>query len=156
MQHLKEFLKLCLYIVNHSFVLKVTFWCSTIVNLTVFISHQANRWQEKFTQQQEILENLTHQQEILENLTQKLQEIQEKTSQEKEDLQAKNAELSKSLQSLQICSKDEWMQNGEDCYYFSTKIKTWFECKEYCSSLGSRLLKIDSKEELVESILLFI
>uniref|UniRef100_A0A452I928 C-type lectin domain-containing protein n=1 Tax=Gopherus agassizii TaxID=38772 RepID=A0A452I928_9SAUR len=153
MQQLKAFFKLCLYIVNHNLVLKDTFWCSSIVNLTFFISHQANRWQEKFTQQQEILENLTHQQEILGNLTQKLQEIQEKTSQEKEDLQAKNAELSKSLQ---IYSKDDWMQNGKDCYYFSTKIKTWFECKEYCSSLSSRLLKIDSKEELVESILLFI
>ncbi|XP_023965949.2 C-type lectin domain family 1 member A-like [Chrysemys picta bellii] len=131
-------------------------FCLVLLVTLGILGAEANRWQEKFTQQQEILENLTHQQEILENFTQKLQEIQEKTSQEKEDLQAKNAELSKSLQSLQskgnkcrICSKDEWMQNGEDCYYFSTKIKTWFECKEYCSSLGSRLLKIDSKEELV-------
>uniref|UniRef100_A0A674IJS0 C-type lectin domain-containing protein n=1 Tax=Terrapene triunguis TaxID=2587831 RepID=A0A674IJS0_9SAUR len=40
----------------------------------------------------------------------------------------------------------------KDCYYFSTKIKTWFECKEYCSSLGSRLLKIDSKEELASGL----
>uniref|UniRef100_A0A8C0G5Q6 Uncharacterized protein n=1 Tax=Chelonoidis abingdonii TaxID=106734 RepID=A0A8C0G5Q6_CHEAB len=50
-----------------------------------------------------------------------------------------------------ICPKN-WIQHGKDCYELSSGIKSW----SYCSSLGSRLLKIDSKEELVESILLFI
>lgn len=45
-----------------------------------------------------------------------------------------------------------WIQHGKNCY----QIKPWLAHKVYCFSLGSRLLKIDSKEELVESIILFL
>ncbi|XP_065412009.1 oxidized low-density lipoprotein receptor 1 [Chrysemys picta bellii] len=43
---------------------------------------------------------------------------------------------------------DNWLQHGENCYFLSTKWKTWQESKALCSSLDSRLLKIESKEEL--------
>ncbi|KYO35892.1 hypothetical protein Y1Q_0017366 [Alligator mississippiensis] len=46
-----------------------------------------------------------------------------------------------------ICPKN-WIQYGKACYDISSGIKSWSECKKYCSSLSSRLLKIDSKEEL--------
>uniref|UniRef100_A0A8C0G3J6 C-type lectin domain-containing protein n=1 Tax=Chelonoidis abingdonii TaxID=106734 RepID=A0A8C0G3J6_CHEAB len=46
---------------------------------------------------------------------------------------------------------ENWLQHGEDCYFLSTKWKTWQESKALCSSLNSRFLKIESKEELVMS-----
>uniref|UniRef100_A0A8C0G749 C-type lectin domain-containing protein n=1 Tax=Chelonoidis abingdonii TaxID=106734 RepID=A0A8C0G749_CHEAB len=49
-----------------------------------------------------------------------------------------------------ICPKN-WIQHGKDCYELSSGIKSWSVCKEYCSSLGSRLLKIDSKEEFLSA-----
>lgn len=47
---------------------------------------------------------------------------------------------------------ENWLQYGEDCYYFSKEWKTWQESKAQCSALESRLLKIESKEELVKII----
>uniref|UniRef100_A0A8C5EYW2 C-type lectin domain-containing protein n=1 Tax=Gopherus evgoodei TaxID=1825980 RepID=A0A8C5EYW2_9SAUR len=46
---------------------------------------------------------------------------------------------------------ENWRRHGDYCYYFSTKWKTWQESKDYCLSLGSNLLKIKNKEELVIS-----
>uniref|UniRef100_A0A8C3J2Z8 C-type lectin domain-containing protein n=1 Tax=Calidris pygmaea TaxID=425635 RepID=A0A8C3J2Z8_9CHAR len=46
---------------------------------------------------------------------------------------------------------ENWLQYGEDCYYFSKEWKTWKESKAQCSALESRFLKIESKEELVKS-----
>uniref|UniRef100_A0A8C3J7C5 C-type lectin domain-containing protein n=1 Tax=Calidris pygmaea TaxID=425635 RepID=A0A8C3J7C5_9CHAR len=43
---------------------------------------------------------------------------------------------------------ENWLQYGEDCYYFSKEWKTWKESKAQCSALESRFLKIESKEEL--------
>ena len=40
----------------------------------------------------------------------------------------------------------------EDCYYFSKEWKTWKESKAQCSALESRLLKTESKAELVNMI----
>lgn len=47
------------------------------------------------------------------------------------------------------CPKN-WLQYGENCYHFSKEWKTWQESKDRCSALESRLLKIESKEELVK------
>ncbi|XP_015265829.1 PREDICTED: C-type lectin domain family 12 member A-like isoform X2 [Gekko japonicus] len=44
---------------------------------------------------------------------------------------------------------ERWLQRGENCYYFSTKWNSWEESKAQCATLNSRLLKIESKEELV-------
>ncbi|KAG6924608.1 oxidized low density lipoprotein receptor 1, partial [Chelydra serpentina] len=90
-------------------------------------------------------DNLTQQRENLENLTQQL-----------EFLQAQNLNLSEAVQQLasyqgskcHLCP-DKWLQHGEDCYHFSNEFKIWQESKDYCSSLASKLLQIDSKEELV-------
>uniref|UniRef100_A0A8C4YB73 C-type lectin domain-containing protein n=1 Tax=Gopherus evgoodei TaxID=1825980 RepID=A0A8C4YB73_9SAUR len=41
-----------------------------------------------------------------------------------------------------------FLPHGEDCYFLSIKWKTWQESKALCSSLDSRFLKIESKEEL--------
>ncbi|XP_039341639.1 oxidized low-density lipoprotein receptor 1-like [Mauremys reevesii] len=109
------------------------------------------RWQQNFSQQQGILENLTCQQINLENQTRELQEILENLAWERDHLQIQNTNFLKTLQSKGdkciICPKT-WIQNGKDCYELSSGIKSWSACKEYCSSLGSRLLKIDSKEDL--------
>uniref|UniRef100_A0A452HST4 C-type lectin domain-containing protein n=1 Tax=Gopherus agassizii TaxID=38772 RepID=A0A452HST4_9SAUR len=40
---------------------------------------------------------------------------------------------------------EKWMQHRQDCYHFSN---SWKPCKALCSSLDSRFLKIESKEEL--------
>uniref|UniRef100_A0A8B9RPT3 Uncharacterized protein n=1 Tax=Accipiter nisus TaxID=211598 RepID=A0A8B9RPT3_9AVES len=45
---------------------------------------------------------------------------------------------------------EDWLQYGENCYHFSKEWKTWQESKAQCSTLESRLLKIESKEELVK------
>ncbi|XP_065428107.1 NKG2-D type II integral membrane protein-like isoform X1 [Chrysemys picta bellii] len=42
---------------------------------------------------------------------------------------------------------ENWIQHEEDCYHFSTEWRTWQESKDYCSSQGSRLLKIHSKKK---------
>ncbi|XP_077678502.1 oxidized low-density lipoprotein receptor 1-like [Eretmochelys imbricata] len=91
-------------------------------------------------------DNLTQQRENLENLTQQL-----------ELLQAQNLNLSEAVQQLTeeimmgskccLCP-DKWLQHGEDCYHFSNEFKIWQKNKDYCSSLTSKLLQTDSKEEL--------
>ncbi|KAM9173022.1 natural killer cells antigen CD94-like [Pangshura tecta] len=109
------------------------------------------RWQQNFSQQQGILENLTSQQITLENQTRELQEILENLTWERDHLQIQNTNFLKTLQSegdkCIICPKN-WIQHGKDCYELVSGIKSWSVCKEYCSSLGSRMLKTDSKEEL--------
>ena len=45
---------------------------------------------------------------------------------------------------------ENWLQYGENCYHFSKEWKTWQESEAQCSALESRLLKIESKEELVK------
>ncbi|XP_074917976.1 natural killer cells antigen CD94-like [Chelonoidis abingdonii] len=43
---------------------------------------------------------------------------------------------------------EHWFQHGKKCYLFSTEYKSWLESREACSSHGSRLLQIESKQEL--------
>uniref|UniRef100_A0A8B9EUI2 C-type lectin domain-containing protein n=1 Tax=Amazona collaria TaxID=241587 RepID=A0A8B9EUI2_9PSIT len=45
---------------------------------------------------------------------------------------------------------ENWLQYGENCYFFSEEWKTWQESKAKCLALESRLLKIESKEKLVK------
>ncbi|KAJ7316250.1 hypothetical protein JRQ81_002412, partial [Phrynocephalus forsythii] len=49
-----------------------------------------------------------------------------------------------------ICSPcpEKWLQRGENCYFFTTKWNSWEEGKTQCTTLNSRLLKIENKEEL--------
>lgn len=47
---------------------------------------------------------------------------------------------------------ETWLQHGENCYRFSKEWRTWQESKAQCFALESRLLKMDSKEELVKMI----
>ncbi|XP_015265828.1 PREDICTED: C-type lectin domain family 12 member A-like isoform X1 [Gekko japonicus] len=90
-------------------------------------------------------ENLTQQREMVENLFTTLSVLQDR-----------NLNLSETLQQLSNngghrCSPcpERWLQRGENCYYFSTKWNSWEESKAQCATLNSRLLKIESKEELV-------
>ncbi|XP_067410781.1 natural killer cells antigen CD94-like [Emydura macquarii macquarii] len=46
-----------------------------------------------------------------------------------------------------LCPKN-WFLHGEKCYHFSTESKPWLEGQKACSSHGSRLHLIESKEEL--------
>uniref|UniRef100_A0A8C3F8Z1 C-type lectin domain-containing protein n=1 Tax=Chrysemys picta bellii TaxID=8478 RepID=A0A8C3F8Z1_CHRPI len=55
--------------------------------------------------------------------------------------------LPKGLNKCRPCP-ESWIQHGEKCYHFSKEMKTWHKSKEYCSSWGSLLLKIENKEEL--------
>ncbi|XP_062979088.1 oxidized low-density lipoprotein receptor 1 [Elgaria multicarinata webbii] len=89
-------------------------------------------------------ENLTLQKEMLETLFTKLNV-----------LQAQNLNLSETVQRLSYyrglqCSPcpERWQQRGEKCYFFSAKWNSWEESKAQCTTLNSRLLKIESKEEL--------
>uniref|UniRef100_A0A674J1G9 C-type lectin domain-containing protein n=1 Tax=Terrapene triunguis TaxID=2587831 RepID=A0A674J1G9_9SAUR len=52
------------------------------------------------------------------------------------------------------CSEN-WKQHEESCYHFYIKWKIWPGTIDYCTSLGSKLLKIENKEELVISFLQF-
>ncbi|XP_071599818.1 oxidized low-density lipoprotein receptor 1-like [Heliangelus exortis] len=89
-------------------------------------------------------ENFTLQKALMESLNQQL-----------ELLQAQNLNLTETVKQLatsrgQKCipCPDNWLQYGENCYHFSKEWKTWQESKAQCSALESRLLKIESKEEL--------
>ncbi|XP_014795584.1 PREDICTED: C-type lectin domain family 7 member A-like [Calidris pugnax] len=89
-------------------------------------------------------ENFTLQKAIMESLNQQL-----------ELLQAQNSNLTETVKQLAssrghkcIPCPENWLQYGEDCYYFSKEWKTWKESKAQCSALESRFLKIESKEEL--------
>uniref|UniRef100_A0A8C4YAH9 C-type lectin domain-containing protein n=1 Tax=Gopherus evgoodei TaxID=1825980 RepID=A0A8C4YAH9_9SAUR len=44
---------------------------------------------------------------------------------------------------------ENWFWYGKVCYHLSIEWKRWQGSKDYCSSHDSRLLKIESKEELV-------
>ncbi|XP_076184910.1 C-type lectin domain family 1 member A-like [Aptenodytes patagonicus] len=89
-------------------------------------------------------ENFTLQKAIMESLNQQL-----------ELLQAQNLNLTETVKQLAtsrghkcIPCPEKWLQYGENCYHFSNEWKTWQESKAECSVLESRLLKIESKEEL--------
>ncbi|KAM6290348.1 C-type lectin domain family 7 member A-like [Porphyrio hochstetteri] len=89
-------------------------------------------------------ENFTLQKAVMESLNQQL-----------EFLQAQNLNLTETVKQLAtsrghkcIPCPENWLPYWEDCYYFSKEWKTWQESKAQCSALDSRLLKIESKEEL--------
>nr|XP_017198738.1 C-type lectin domain family 1, member B isoform X1 [Oryctolagus cuniculus] len=54
------------------------------------------------------------------------------------------------LNSVEKCSAcpENWIKNGESCYYVFTNWKTWLASQEYCWKTGSSLLHIDNKEEM--------
>ncbi|XP_050752990.1 C-type lectin domain family 1 member A-like [Gymnogyps californianus] len=79
----------------------------------------------------------------------------ESLNQQLELLQAQNLNLTETVKQLAtsrghkcIPCPENWLQYGENCYHFSKEWKTWQESKAQCSALESRLLKIESKEEL--------
>lgn len=48
-----------------------------------------------------------------------------------------------------------WTQNGKSCYYVFQIQKKWNGSKDICLNEDARLLQIDSKEEMVKTLLWF-
>nr|XP_056704326.1 oxidized low-density lipoprotein receptor 1 [Euleptes europaea] len=108
---------------------------SGALSFKVLQAHQVARRQN---------ENLTQQREMVENLLTTLNVLQDQ-----------NLNLSETLQQLSNngghrCNPcpERWLQRGESCYFFSNKWNSWEGSKVQCAALDSRLLKIESKEEL--------
>ncbi|XP_067402577.1 natural killer cells antigen CD94-like, partial [Emydura macquarii macquarii] len=95
-------------------------------------------------------EESIHKWDILKNQSQ-LQETLKNCTQERDDLQAQISNISKVANTKgDKCSScpESWIQHRGQCYHFTNERTTWEKSKEYCSSHGSRLLKIENKEEL--------
>ncbi|XP_009870812.1 PREDICTED: C-type lectin domain family 1 member A-like, partial [Apaloderma vittatum] len=100
----------------------------------ILVCHLVRERDENFTLQKAIMESLHLQLEVL---------------------QAQNLNLTETVKQLATsrgqkcipCLKN-WLQYGENCYYFSKEWKNWQESRAKCSALESRLVKIESKEEL--------
>ncbi|CAM4436626.1 unnamed protein product [Lepidochelys olivacea] len=103
-------------------------------------SHQVRRQNEELVQKQAILKNFTQLQETLKNCMQ-----------QRDELQANNTELSNVLnKKVDKCSScpEGWIQHRGKCYHFTSERSSWHKSKKYCLSHGSRLLRIENKEEL--------
>lgn len=59
-----------------------------------------------------------------------------------------------SLFPVDKCSScpEGWIQHRGKCYHFTNERSSWQKSKKYCSSHGSRLLRIENKEELVGNL----
>nr|XP_032657114.1 natural killer cells antigen CD94-like [Chelonoidis abingdonii] len=103
-------------------------------------SLQVRRQKEELIEKQAILKNFTQLEETLKNCTQ-----------QRDVLQANNTELSKAVKREgDKCSScpEGWIQYRGTCYHFTHERSSWQKSREYCSSQGSRLLRIENKEEL--------
>ncbi|KAJ6658307.1 hypothetical protein lerEdw1_020579 [Lerista edwardsae] len=116
-------------------------FCLGLLGAAVTLSFKVMQASHRVSSQNE---NLTVQKEMLEMLLTKMN-----------ILQAQNLNLSETVRQLsnnrgQGCSPcpERWQQRGDNCYYFSVKWNTWEESKALCTTLNSRLLKIESKDEL--------
>ncbi|KAM9173295.1 uncharacterized protein ACDP82_000402 [Pangshura tecta] len=107
-----------------------------------------------------VLQNktLNEQCEIVDNITQ-LQKTLEICHQKRDDLQAENINLTYIMNmkgdKCRPCP-ESWIQHGEKCYHFSKEMKMWYKSKEYCSSWGSLLLKIENKKEMIGNLPCFV
>ncbi|XP_025047086.1 C-type lectin domain family 1 member A-like [Alligator sinensis] len=90
------------------------------------------------------IEILSQQEEVLKSLTQ-LNETLENCTLERDNFKAQNTNLKG-----EKCSaySDCWKPHGEKFYYFTKERKSYQECKAHCSSHGSKLLKIENKDEM--------
>ncbi|XP_050792639.1 C-type lectin domain family 12 member A-like [Gopherus flavomarginatus] len=119
------------------------------------ISTSVPGFQPRISDIHTVLQNksLNKQCEIVDNITQ-LQKTLEIYHQQRDDLQAKSTNLTNIMNmkgdKCRPCP-ESWIQHGEKCYHFSKDMKTWHKSKEYCSSWGSLLLKIENKKELFSS-----
>lgn len=54
-----------------------------------------------------------------------------------------------SKSSLTMKCSGEWIGVREKCFYFSDDTRDWTASKNFCSSQGSELAQIDTKEDMV-------
>ncbi|XP_019383234.1 PREDICTED: natural killer cells antigen CD94-like isoform X2 [Gavialis gangeticus] len=87
---------------------------------------------------------LPQQEEVLKNLTQ-LNETLENCTLERDNFKAQNTNLKGEKCSAYL---DCWKHHRGKFYYFTKERKSYQECKAKCSSHGSKLLKIENKDEM--------
>nr|XP_002752209.2 C-type lectin domain family 1 member A isoform X1 [Callithrix jacchus] len=98
-------------------------------------------------------DTISHMEERFGNISQQFQSLQVQNTKLTESLQHVAEKLCRELYNkagAHRCSPcpEQWKWHGDNCYQFYKDSKSWEDCKYFCRSENSTMLKIDTKEEL--------
>ncbi|XP_032110248.1 C-type lectin domain family 1 member A isoform X2 [Sapajus apella] len=96
---------------------------------------------------------ISHMEERFGNISRQFQSLQVQNTKLAESLQHVAKKLCRELYNkagAHRCSPcpEQWKWHGDNCYQFYKDSKNWEDCKYFCLSENSTMLKIDTKEEL--------